>query len=337
MGPKNAPIYGGSGGVGDIKKFQGNIVLAGDFKYIGDQRSQFVAKLKDNNRWQAISQLTWSSSGIPYVRHLQEYNGFLYATGIFDQANGNPVNQIAKWDGTTWSAAIPGFFATSNSPMIVWDNRLVVAGFFNGLNSIIAWDGTSIEKLDGAFGVNYFEVYQGNLIADNGNSIIQYNNNGTWSEIVSNIAFISAIKVDGNNLYIGGLFSSVCNGGLFVNAKNIMRWDGSQCHALGAGLDDQSSPFDKVQDIDVLNGNVIVMGRFDTAGATTVKNLAYWDGTQWNAVGLGLVDHAGNGHFYLDGNDLYISGGFSQAGDVMVGGFAKVELVLDRVFKNGFE
>jgi hypothetical protein len=338
-GPHNAPISGGSGGMGDFAKFQGKIVYAGDFRFIGDQRSNFVAQLGTDNKWQAISQLSWSGGGVPYVRYLQEYNGFLYATGLIDMANGMTVNSIAKWDGSNWTPAIPGFFATQNSPMIVWNNRLIVTGFFNGLNSIISWDGTNIVKLDGLFGVSGFEVYQGGLIAHNATDIYQYNNNGTWTSFIhtSPGQVIRALKSDGINLYIGGTFSQLTCNGHFLGTQNIAKYNGNQCVTLATGLVDNSSSFDKVEDIALLNGNVIVMGRFDTAGATLLKNLAYWDGATWHAIGQGLVDHSGNGHLFVDGNDLYVSGGFSQAGDVLVRGFAKASLVTDVVFANGFE
>lgn len=333
-GVKNAPIYGNSGRVGDISKFQGKIILAGGFEFIGDKRSNFVAQLNSDNSWQAISQLEWTSTGNPYVRHLQEYNGFLYATGIFNKANGEDVNLIAKWDGTDWSATIPGFFATSVSPMTVWDNKLVVSGFLNGISSVISWDGSTIEHLDGLFGATYLEVYQGDLIANGGTGLVKYNNDGSWSDLVTLVSNVRALKVVGDDLYIGGIFSKGCSNG---TAKNILRWDGLDCYALAEGLDDTSSPFDTVDQITDLNGNLIVVGRFDTAGTTPVNNLAYWDGTEWNAVGQGLTDASGHQSLYLDGNDLYLYGGFAQAGDALVGGFAKVELILDRVFKNGFE
>ncbi|MFK8011266.1 MAG: hypothetical protein AB8B80_04445 [Marinicellaceae bacterium] len=336
-GVKNAPIYGNTGRTGDITKFQGNIILAGAFEFIGDKRSNYVAKLKSNNRWESISQLEWSSTGNPYVRHLAEYNGFLYATGLFNMANGEAVNQIAKWDGTNWTPAIPGFIATSNSPMIVWNNKLVVSGLLNGISSVISWDGSTIEHLEGLFGANYFEVYQGDLIANGGSGVVKYNNDGTWTDLVSNVSVVSALKVDGDDLYVGGNFNGVCSGGLFISAKNIMRWDGNTCFALGEGLEDTSSSFDAVNEMAVLDGNLIVVGRFDTAGNTNVNNLAYWDGTNWNSIGQGLVDASGSSQLYLDGNDLYLYGGFAQAGDALVGGFAKVELILDRLFKNGFE
>jgi hypothetical protein len=116
-----------------------------------------------------------------------------------------------------------------------------------------------------------------------------------------------------------------------------MRWDGTTCYALGEGLNDTSSTFDSVDQMTVLYGNLIVVGRFDTAGMTSVNNLAYWDGSNWHPIGKGLIDASGGQNLYLDGNDLYLYGGFAQAGDALVGGFAKVELILDRVFKNGFE
>ena len=335
-GLKNAPIYGNTGFAGDITKFQGNIILAGAFEFIGDQRSNFVAQLNDDNRWQGISQLDWSGGGNPYVNHLQEYGDLLYATGLFNSANGEAANQIAKWDGANWSSAIPGFFATTNSPMTVWNNKLVVSGSYEGINSVITWDGSTIEHLDGLFGAAHLDVYQGDLIATGGTGIVKYNN-GAWSDLITNISNIKSIKVDGGNLYVGGIFTGACSGGQFVSAKNIMYWDGTTCNALGEGLNDTSSSFDSVDQMAVLNGNLIAVGRFDTAGVTPVNNLAYWDGLSWHPVGQGLIEASGNQSLYLDGNHLYLYGGFAQAGDALVGGFAKVELILDRLFKSGFE
>ncbi len=324
--PKSNVVY-------SLSKFQGKIIHGGDFVNIGDQKSNFIGQL-NGNKWKAISQLTWTGSGVGNVSHMQEYNGELYATGLFNFANGVSVNQIAKWDGNNWTPAIPGFFANS-APMVVWDNKLIISGVLNGLNSVVSWDGSQLVKLEGLFGASDLVIYRGDLVASSDSDVFMYSN-GSWQNILSNIPNIRTLAASGNDLYVGGIFSGACSGEQFVQANNIMRWDGNTCHALGTGVENSGAPFLSVSDVVVVDNHVFVTGQFDTAGSLPANNLAYWDGDSWSPMGNGLIGSFGS-RLLLDGNDLYIAGAFRQAGNVMANNFAKVEVILDRIFVNGFE
>jgi len=57
---------------------------------------------------------------------------------------------------------------------------------------------------------------------------------GAWFPLGSGLgSWVSALAVDGSNVYVGGAFSYA---GGDSAADRIARWDGSAWHALGAGL-----------------------------------------------------------------------------------------------------
>ena len=75
-------------------------------------------------------------------------NGDLLASGSFTSAGGVPVNGIARWDGTSWSALPGSSVVQSITDMMVLQNgNLFAAGAFQfpGLtpNEFATWDGAS--------------------------------------------------------------------------------------------------------------------------------------------------------------------------------------------------
>ena len=70
-------------------------------------------------------------------------NGDLYAGGWFTSAGGNPANQIAKWNGSNWSALGGG---TNNNVRAIasYNGEVYAGGFFttadgNPANYIAKW------------------------------------------------------------------------------------------------------------------------------------------------------------------------------------------------------
>ena len=65
------------------------------------------------------------------------------------------------------------------------------------------------------------------------------------------------------------------------------------------------------------DGNIWIGGQFTTAGGTTVNNVAYWDGSAWNAAGSGVITP--NTALYVydiafdAANNVYITGDFTSA------------------------
>jgi hypothetical protein len=89
----------------------------------------------------------------------------------------------------------------------------------------------------------------------------------------TNDAVYALTTFDGD-LIAGGDFTQA---GAVV-ANYIARWDGSDWHALGSGMDGP------VYALTVFNGNLIAGGAFTTAGGTPSNYVAEWDGASWSVL-----------------------------------------------------
>ncbi len=342
-GDVNAPL---SNVVQTLHAHQGKIVHGGDFNVIGDQLSPFIGRLNFSDRWKGISQLAWQGAGQGHVSHLQAWGNDLYATGLFDLANGATVSGVARWDGVNWAPVTPGLSAF-NGVMTVWNDRLIITGSAAAGGPVLQWDGAVISNLSGFPGagqITDMAVYQNDLVVAHfvsGTGQLYRYDGVTWQAFGGTMVGAPlALAADGNNLYVGGSFTSACNGVDFITANNIYRWNGSGCDTLGTGVTNTGLT-KEVRDIALRDGHVIVTGRFDQAGAVAANSLAIWDGTQWHALGQGLIGSnvsqgQGNALWLLDGR-VYVAGYFEQAGDALSHHFAAIELILDRIYANGFE
>ena len=95
---------------------------------------------------------------------------------------------------------------------------------------------------------------------------------------------MSALVVVGQNLYVGGDFSTI-NG---TAVANIAKWDGTAWSALGSGLDYG------VAALAVSGTNVFVGGGFTKAGGASALFAARWDASAstWFPLGSGLAIQA---------------------------------------------
>ena len=214
-------------------------------------------------------------------------NGMLYAAGV--KPSGTRTNTALNvWDGKQWGVAamFNGVGTVQVNDLAFVGNTLYAAGNFTNVNGLVAnglarWDGT------------------------------------TWSGIgFSGTAY--ALAVDGNNLYVGGIFTNLDNNG--VTMTNIGCWDGTTWHALGGGLGVALTPFG-VRAMAIRNGLVYAGGFFFNSGSQILTNLAVWNSSTWSSVGGNV-----NSIIYtlaFSGSDLYVGGGFSLAGTTPVSGIAK--------------
>ncbi|HJW29990.1 MAG TPA: hypothetical protein VJ508_12200, partial [Saprospiraceae bacterium] len=205
----------------------------------------------------------------------------IYAAGRFGWPN--TVSNIARWDGTSWSALGTGISRSGGYEQVyalaVIGSDLYVAGYFDNAGGIT---------------VNGFAKWNGT----------------TWSAVGSpsgpDDGSITVLAAAGNTLYAGGWFTSI--GG--VSANQIAKWNGTTWSALGTGLSRGSN--DEPHAI-VINGtDVYVGGKFTTAGGVSAVNMAKWNGSSWSALGSGV-----EGVVYslcVSGPDLYVGGNFTIAG-----------------------
>jgi hypothetical protein len=196
----------------------------------------------NGNSWSALGTgLAGGYYSFAQVYALAEYDGKLIAAGNFATAGGVPADNIAAWDGSSWSPLGSGVSDGSNTGTItalaVFDGKLIAGGYFttaggSPVNSIATWDGNTWSPLGQGVG------------------------NGT----------VLALTVHNGELVAGGGFTSAGS----IPASNIAAWNGSAWSAFGEGMDGG------VTALTVFNGQLIAGGMFTTAGGYPASCIAFW-------------------------------------------------------------
>jgi hypothetical protein len=260
----------------------GNLYVGGYFDTAGTVYAHGIA-MWDGNTWSPLGNgvyggpvIIWGMIGtidpmgpVPvdtgyigrvFALDVDESN-HLIAGGIFDTAGAVPAKNVAKWDGSDWSAIGSGL---SSSDITHQDSRVIYAvaaasggivyagGYFDAsgtvpLQNIARWDGTDWSSVHGG---------------------------------INGIVSVLALD-DSEHLYAGGFFDTAGT----VPIRNITRLDENGWNALGGGTDSgvYALTFDS-------NGTLFAGGMFDSAGAQPARHIAMWNGTGWAPLGSGTSD-----------------------------------------------
>lgn len=298
------------------------------------------------------------SSGSPPVRCMGTFDdgtgAQLYVGGSFTSAGGITANDIARWNGSEWSA-LSGPNGTGTNGIVYtiaeFDDgsgpAIYIGGQFTSVggitaNNIAKWNGIEWEALATPQGNGTNAIVYDLMSYDDGDgmslfvgggfttaggtaakSIAKWNGSN-WQPLPSG-DFNGSVYVfeqhdDGNgtDLYAGGFFTSV--GGLTVN--RVARWNGSAWSALqgtsGVGLSD--AVLDLRSFDDGTGSYLFACGRFERNGSQVLNYIARWDGQGWypltDNAAFGLDAEATRLVAYDNGNvsGLYVTGGFDAAG-----------------------
>ncbi len=129
-------------------------------------------------------------------------SGNLYIGGSFTLVGTVAANNIAKWNGSAWSALGTGMNSTVNA-LAVSGTDLYAGGDFTTAGGVSA------------------------------NRIAKWNGSA-WSPLGTGVdGYVGALAVSGTDLYAGGDFTTA--GG--VAANRIAKWNGSAWSPLGTGVD----------------------------------------------------------------------------------------------------
>jgi hypothetical protein len=299
--------------------------------------------------WKSISGYNYNPADLngQVYSIVKDSNGIIYVGGSFGQLTKSDgtsltVNNIAKWDGTQWSALGSGLTNIVFSIVIDSNDNIYAGGSFTTLadgttvNYIAKWDGTqwsalgsglngsvkylAIDSNDHIYACGYF-TYAGDTTVNN---IAKWD--GTqWSSlgsvIFSNTSYsliMNSIVSNGNNIYVAGAFSQLTKSdGTTIDVNGIAKWDGTEWSALGSGLTNN------LISLAIDSNNILyASGNFTISGTTSLKRIAKWDGTEWSALGNGLNGAASS--IAIDSNDnIYAGGGFTLAGSTTVNRIAK--------------
>ena len=294
-----------------------------------------AASFSDDN-WSTIGNINKDgplpllSGGVGAV--VTDGSGNLYVGGDFTIAGGVSATNVAKWNGSTWSALSSVGMNGGVSALLAVGNELYAGGQFTTAGGVPAtniakWNGTNWSALGlGVSAQPYYAGYVSALAVSGSNlyaagyftnagglpaNYIAKWNGSSWSALSTGVDnVVQALVVSGGDVYAGGWFTTA--GGLPANY--IAKWNGESWSALGSGMDS------RVYSLAVLGSDLYAGGYFKTAGGVSATNIARWDGTNWSAVGLGIRVAIGVPEPYyigavdalaVSGNDLYAAGDYS--------------------------
>ena len=209
-------------------------------------------------------------------------DGNLYAGGSFTVAGDVISNNIAMWDGISWSPLGNGLNNTCNTIVFDSSGNLYAGGSFT---------------LAGETTTSYIAKWNGSTWSALGTGL-----GGGSGNQCNSIAFDSS-----GNLYAGGNFTFSVSGGFVVS--NIAKWNGSVWSALGNGLGNTCFTIA----FNSSNGNIYAGGAFTISGTTTLNYIGVWNGSSWSILGSGLNNICYSIVFGPDGN-LYAGGSFTASG-----------------------
>lgn len=309
---------GVSGGVYALAVLpNGDLVAGGTFVTAGGIAASRVARF-DGTNWHALGSGMGSAYNTTVNTLAVLTNGDLLAGGYFDTAGGIHATNIARWNGSAWSALGDGSMGGTASQVyaaaVATNGDLFVTGAFTAIGGVAAsgvarWDGTSWHPLgNGASG--------GPCIAVLPNQNVMVGaavwNGSTWTDVnagLYNVGAINALAVlpDGTPI-IGGQFYLTSAP---TSLACVAYWTGTTWAPLGVGANNT------VNALTVLGPNSFVAsGAFLSAGGHHACRIARWDGANWNFYGSGFSPGNINAFARMPNGDVIAGGSFTGAGTV---------------------
>ncbi len=312
---------------------------SGPALFMGGQSVEIAGTLRasgvvrwDGTDFSGIGDVLSGGAGSPGVNALAVYGGRLVIAGSFASVGGVPANNIAAWDGTSWSALGSGVSGGVGGvwDLLVHDGKLVATGSFNTAGGVASanvavWDGTSWSALGGGVSGSSatgraLASFEGDLICggtflladgDTVEHIARWDGTA-WSAIggglPGSVYALAAFDLDGGGpdperLIAGGGFGS-------SGIDDLAWWDGSSWQELGNGT--QNTVFALLP-----SGDDLLVGGFFTGvggGAGNAEHVARWTpGAGWSALGAGVSSDVGGVEVFAlaeFGGDVYAGGNF---------------------------
>ncbi len=306
-----------------LVEYDGKLVVGGLFNQAGNITANGIAAW-DGSNWTTFGNGlgdTMSPFPFVYIQNMVSHDGNLYVAGQFSEEDGYIGNNIAMWDGTSWTNMAGG----SNKrifDLIMYNDELYVGGDFDTIgtveaNSIAKWDGTAWHSLDTVFKedifsliVADFQIFDDKLYVAGGIpnvygqsciTVAEFDGN-TWTCVSDGLFY--GIKRFGvwNDTLIGG------NNLHLVNGNPI--WETHKYNGTEWEIFSTQMPLPIAQDFTVYQGELYLSGGMPLVNDEIIPKVVKWDGSNWSRVGTGLTSIVTDALVFND--ELYIAGKFNE-------------------------
>jgi hypothetical protein len=328
------------------------VYVGGGFTSAGGVSASSVARFNtQTNTWSSLG--TGSSNGVNGgVYALAVVGNEVYVGGGFTSAGGVSANRVARFNTqtNTWSTLGTGSqngVSGNVEALAVVGNEVYVGGDFTSAGGVSAnrvarfntqtntWSTLGTGSSNGVDGGGVYalavvgdEVYVGGDFTSAGgvsaNRVARFNTQtNTWSSLgtgsqngVSGVG-VGALAVVGNEVYVGGGFTSA--GGVSANRVARFNTQTNTWSTLGTGSSNGvNGPF--VFALAVVGNEVVVGGSFTSAGGVSANNVARFNTltNTWSSLGTGSSNGVNDDVFALAvvGDEVYVGGDFTSAGGV---------------------
>ena len=288
------------------------------------------------------------------IEELAYVGDTLFAVGSFARIGGVAVEDVARFDGTTW-AGYAGLAADGNVNAISATalDDVCIGGSFSTLGVIPArfaacWDGTAwtargfpIEHYQGVFDLvrrpgDGALIAAGDFMLDdtnlNGGSIAVWSGTewqliggGLMSELgPGSTKSVRGVVFAPHGMYAGGAFQLV-NPADPTPANGGARWNGTAWEDIGGLFKEAGGIGLDTTNVNAIavgpDGSVYFGGLFTRAGSTRVAHVVRYDGTYWSGMRTPGETYEGVGGrvwaFSREGAcAIYVGGEFEYAGSV---------------------
>jgi hypothetical protein len=298
--------------------------------------------LFNNSYWTSMGGIPGANGDV--FASVVDGSGNLYIGGTFTIVGDVFATNIAKWNGSSWSAVGSGLNAQVNA-LAVSGSDLYVGGAFtaaggSNVNFIAKWDGSNWSALGSgldarvnALAVSGSDLYAGGDFGTaGGNSAtgVAKWNGSSWSALGSGLGNVRALAFTRDYLYAAGNLVTPIPGGGRVNF--ILKWNGTNWSGLGLGVSRFDMFIPIVYALAVSGSDLYAGGSFTVAGGSNgnfiaVNCIAKWDGSSWSALGSGMGTGTATTPFVraltVSGGDVYAGGRFNTAGENLANNVAQ--------------
>jgi hypothetical protein len=256
----------------------------GDKLYVGGTFERANRKLANNVAvWDGTSWSTLGKGVDGGVKDICQVGTDIYVCGDFSYVNkgkndeGTPAYNIAKFDGTKWSALAPRTVDQKIYALATDGKRLFIGGNFKKINdetetnAVALWDGKKFQAIGGGFDRYVWtmawhkgKLYAGGYFAENGDdacvNMAVWDGAKSWSEVAGAPRSVKRLSTDGENLYVAGEFDA------------IKKLDGTK-------LTDHLKISGGAEWVHSEGGKLYIAGEsLDGVNGKGTHNLAIWDG-----------------------------------------------------------